>query len=364
MAGETKKIIEALWDCPYCGAKGIGGLTKVCPSCGHPQDAGTKFYMGDKKAYVEGDKAANYGKGADWTCAYCGALNRYDAAECSGCGAAREESQSDYFQNQKENARKAQEEAAREQQFTAPQPTPAPQKKKVKSKKKLLIALGAAALLLVLLIALLIPKAATAEVSGKAWQRSISIEQYTTVTETDWSIPEGGRIREQHEEIHHYNQVLDHYETVAVEKSRQVQDGYDTETDYEDNGDGTFTETTREVPRYKTEYYTEYEEEPVYLSVPVYATQYTYEIERWLPGRTADSEGNDDAPYWQDFTLLDNEREGTRSEQYTVTLTGKKGKTYSVNLTESLWNSLMTGKSVKIKATGSKVTEIDGTKIG
>ena len=53
----AKKIIEGLWDCPYCGQKGIGGLTKSCPNCAHPQDAGTKFYLGEKKEYLEEDKA-------------------------------------------------------------------------------------------------------------------------------------------------------------------------------------------------------------------------------------------------------------------------------------------------------------------
>ena len=355
-----KRIVEALWDCPYCGAKGIGGLTKTCPSCGHPQDAGTKFYMGEKKNYVDEKKAENYGKGADWTCAYCGALNRYDAKECSGCGAAREESQSDYFQNQEANEQKAQETAREEAQFIAPTP---PVKKK-RNWKKLLIGLGAAALVLILLIALLVPKTDTATISSKDWERSISIEEYQTVTESDWSVPEGGRLMEQHEEVYGYDHVLDHYETVEVQKSRRVEDGYDTETDYQDNGDGTFTEVTRQVPRYKTEYYTEYEQQPVYIPVPIYMTKYTYEIERWVPTRTADSSGHNDEPYWEDSRITRAEREGSRSDAYAVTLTGKKGRTYQVRVSEEIWNDLQLDKPVKIKTSGSRVTEINGLRVG
>ena len=39
------KIIEGLWDCPFCGNKRIRAGQKTCPDCGHPQDENTKFYM-------------------------------------------------------------------------------------------------------------------------------------------------------------------------------------------------------------------------------------------------------------------------------------------------------------------------------
>ena len=42
------KIIEGLWDCPFCGNKRIRAGQKTCPDCGHPQDENTKFYMPDE----------------------------------------------------------------------------------------------------------------------------------------------------------------------------------------------------------------------------------------------------------------------------------------------------------------------------
>ena len=101
----AKKIVEGLWDCPYCGQKGIGGLVKSCPNCAHPQDADTKFYLGEKKAYLDEEKAKDYGKGADWTCSFCGSLNRYGNANCVNCGAQREDSSGDYFENRKKRKR-------------------------------------------------------------------------------------------------------------------------------------------------------------------------------------------------------------------------------------------------------------------
>ena len=54
------KIIEGLWDCPFCGNKRIRAGQKTCPDCGHPQDENTKFYMPDeiKSAVIRTGSAA------------------------------------------------------------------------------------------------------------------------------------------------------------------------------------------------------------------------------------------------------------------------------------------------------------------
>ncbi len=90
--------VEGYWDCTYCGAQGIGGLTKTCPKCGHPQAKGLKFYV--KKGpqnYLEPEVAKNYGKGADWVCAFCGSYNRYNDVVCRNCGAEKADSEENYF---------------------------------------------------------------------------------------------------------------------------------------------------------------------------------------------------------------------------------------------------------------------------
>ena len=53
------KIIEGLWDCPFCGNKRIRAGQKTCPDCGHPQDENTKFYMPDEIKYVSEEEAEN-----------------------------------------------------------------------------------------------------------------------------------------------------------------------------------------------------------------------------------------------------------------------------------------------------------------
>ena len=153
---------------------------------------------------------------------------------CVGCGADREESSGDYF----ENVKKQEEKAAKKQEEKKPQP-----QQTGGMKKFLPFIIGLAVLISIIAFACR-PKNYAATVTEKAWDRVINTEVYKTVSESDWEVPEGGRVTDEKEEIHHYDQVLDHYETVEVEKSRQVQDGYDTHTEYKDNGDGTFTENT------------------------------------------------------------------------------------------------------------------------
>lgn len=349
------KIVVGYWDCPYCKNTGISGLEKRCPACGHSQDADTKFYLKEQKEYVDEEKAANYGKGADWTCSYCGSLNRYDAKVCVGCGADREESSGDYFENVQKQEEKAAKKKAEQQPVQNQQSGPG-------LKRLLPLLIGLAVLISIIAFACR-PKNYDASVTAKAWARTINVETYKTVSESDWEVPDGGRVTDEKNEIHHYDHVLDRYETVQVQKSRQVQDGYDTHTEYKDNGDGTFTENTVQTPRYRTEYYTENEERPVYVDVPRYQTKYYYDIERWVPDRKLETSGGDNEPYWDDTKLADNEREAGREAEYSADFTTTKDKTYSAELDEGLWNSLKTGDKVSLVVKNGKVVTVNGTQI-
>ncbi len=349
------KILEGLWDCPYCGEKGIGGLTKTCPNCAHPQDADTKFYLGSEKKVLSEEKAKNYGKGADWTCSFCGSLNRYDRDTCVNCGAGRADSSGSYFDNLKKKEAAAQ---------PAP-PPPAPKRKK-----------GRILIPLLLIIAVLlglrafIPRSRDAVLTDKSWERTIELEQYATVEEEDWSVPSGGTLLDSRSAVHHYDRILDHYEEETYQVSEQVLDGYDTYTDYVDNGDGTFSEVSYEEPRYRTEYRTETRSVPIYVQEPVYQTLYRYTIDKWIPLRTETARGSYDGskgsspvePYWPELRLGENERENGRRETYVLTFTDSKGKkTYSARVSRDIWDMYSPGDSAKITADmGRNVMEIDG----
>ncbi len=372
------KIVEALWDCPYCGAKGIGGLTKQCPACNHPQDEGTTFYLGEKKKYVEAEKAKDYGKGEDWTCGFCGSMNRYNAEECTNCGAPRDMKKGTYSDNRtrettdgktpkkkelslEEQQKKSYEELSEDKQTSAKFMGVTPKTPKKGGKRKILI--GALLAILAIIIFAMIPRKADTILDSKAWNRAIEVEEYKTVQESDWYVPDGGRVYKTAREIHHYDNVLDHYETVEVQKSRQVQDGYDTSVSYTNNGDGTYTENKTQTPRYRTEYYYEKEQQPVYVSVPRYQTKYYYDIDKWVPGRTVETSGTDDEPYWGELNLAQNEREGNHSEEYRMTFKNKKDKTYSCSTTEEIWSKYKVGDGAELTTVAGNVKKIDGVSI-
>ncbi len=360
----AKKIIEGLWDCPYCGQKGIGGLTKSCPNCAHPQDADTKFYLGEKKEAMDAEKAKDYGKGADWTCAFCGSLNRYSNTNCNNCGAQREDSSGDYFENRR-----------KEQAAQAPPPPPPKPKKK---RWPLLLAIIA---VIAVIFFVTRPKDKATVVADKTWQRAVEVETLTAVREQSWSTPpQDARNVSSRQAIRDYERVLDHYEDEAYEVPYEVLDGYDTEIEYEDNGDGTFTEVEHEVPVYRTEYRTEYRSVPVYRQEPIYGTLYEYDVDKWVVSRTERSGGScyeprselvragdwsvEEAPFWPDTRLAGStEREGGHSERYVLYFTDAKGKSYSAEVTEELWNKYSRDQGVELEIQGSRVLSIDGVRV-
>ena len=341
--------VEGLWDCPYCGQKGIGGLTKHCPGCGHPQDNNTKFYLATEKKHLTKEQAENYGKGEDWDCPFCGSMNRYDATTCKNCGAPRDQAESTYFTRKQEEP------------GTQPVAPTAPVSKG--PNKKVLIAVGAALLALIaILLVIFLPRKSKSTVTAAQWQRVIYVDQLTNVQESDWTVPSGATVYDEQIEVSGYVQVLDHYEDVEVQRSREVIVGYDeVEPDYKDNGDGTFTEIENTpAPIYDTEYYTETEQQPVYRTDPVLATKYYYTIDRWIYERSVETSGNDTTPVWGEVSLASDEMESGREGVYVLTFSTEKGKTVSVQVPESLFTSYQIGDTASLTTSGGTVTAIDG----
>lgn len=334
-------IIMGYWDCQYCGAKGNRGDKRECRSCGHPRDESVQFYLKDK-VELSAEEASKVNRNADWYCSFCNTLNSDNDSICKSCGASREDSEKNYFDLRRDAKQKEQEQKAREEALTRPAPT-----KQTKKFSWWPLALIAAVILGIYLWANH-TKVETASINDLSWERTISIEENLLKHESDWSVPKGAEVTSSREEIKEYKQVLDHYETVAVEKSRQVLDGYDTHYEQKDLGNGYFENVAVETPRYKTEYYTEYEERPVYRQDPVYATKYYYDIWRWEATRDVKTSNHDQNPYWGDTNLSANEREGSKKESYYVELKIKKKKvTYSVSFTD--WQQLNQKDSYKIE---------------
>ncbi len=369
------KLVMGYWDCPVCGTKGITGDKMSCPSCGRAR-GDVQFYMkngpgegGSLEAserkdieYLDENKTAEMRREADWYCSFCNSLNKDNAAFCTTCGASRENSESNYFDQLKKKKEAEQAEAAA-QARNQPQP------KKGGSKKMLLLLIAVVVAIVGLVMYFNGNKTqGDLEVTALSWERSIPVEQYLKYSESAWSLPEGATLTDQKSEIHHYDQVLDHYEDVEVQRSRRVLDHYETYYTYEDKGNGSFEEVSHERPVYETEYYTETVSQPVYVPVPRYQTRYYYDIWRWTHVRDADASGDSHEAFWPDPGLGEDEREGSpRYEQYGFTVRDKKDKLSSWSLSEEEWRKINPGDRLSItsKRTGADawITDQDGNRV-
>lgn len=365
------RIIEGVWDCTYCGANKVRGSLRECPQCGHPRDEDVTFYIDNPKNYVLDEAAIERArKGPDWVCPSCDCLNPADNTICEGCGTPRDADTKNYFENQQEKRAEYKQEQtewkAFHSEYRPPEEspkTPSEPPKQAKRKKinwAPILKIGLATILIIAVIAgmvaLFTPKTVTGTIEGMSWSRSVEIEEYKTVRESDWSIPPGGREVSRSEELHHYDQVLSHYETKTRTYTEQVLDHYEEYVSgYRDLGNGHFEEITSQRPVYRTETKTETYQEPVYKQVPVYQTKYTYNIEKWVHKSYEKTSGNDKTPYWSDYECQTKERVGTKSETYTVSVKDSDGKAKDYTLSFEQWNSLNLGQEVKLKAyiTGS-----------
>lgn len=362
------KIIEGVWDCRYCGAKKVRGGLRECPQCGHPRDEGVTFYIDNPQNYVYDEaKAAKARRGPDWACPACNCFNSADDQICIGCGTPRDSDAKDYFQTQEVLHAAEQRTYQREErawqayhpEYTPPVKEPEATYMSLKQKKaipwrKILVPTLSALLILALIVGLvscIVPHEVSGTVMEMEWSRSIEIEEYKTVRESGWSIPSGGRKVSQSEEIHHYDQVLDHYETKTRTHTEQVLDHYEEYVSgYRDLGNGHFEEITSQRPVYRTETRIETYQEPVYKQVPVYRTKYVYDIDKWVHKSYEKTSGTNKAPYWSEYKCQDKEREGTRSETYSITVQNTKGKSNEYTLSFAQWNTLTVGQTVHMKA--------------
>lgn len=326
-----EKIVKAYWNCKYCQTKDIDGLIDTCPNCGKQKSSDVTYHIkkGNVEYVTEEELSAHHiskeecdGNHKDWICNYCDQLNNWSDDICRACGAPKSEATHEYGH---EKIKKPETDtdinvATGTDKKTVTENT---EETNVKHKKQPPIAIAGIILSVLLILGLAIyaffPLTKTITVSGFSWNRTITVEEERTVKEDGWSVPSRGRVYDEKTEFRNYVQVIDHYETVTETKSRQIVDHYETTYSYRDNGNGTMTEVPQQKPVYRTEYYTESHQEPVYRQQAVYDTKYYYEIERWFDMENYESSGTDHSPYWNtDYTLESNERDTKRNEQYFV----------------------------------------------
>lgn len=316
---------QMLWDCGFCGAEKLLGLThRHCPSCGAPQDPARRYFPSEAdKVAVEDHRFT----GADKVCANCQTPNGAAATHCGNCGSPLDEAKAAATHAAREASAGAgksleaqQKEAKRAAMMAANQP-PAPPKKKGRG-CLILGCLGALAVLLVILVSTLWTRESTFEVTGHTWSRVVTVERFGPDQASGWcdSMPGGA------------------YDVSRTEKERstnKVPDGEECVTKQVDNGDGTF----REVEECKTKYRSE----------PVYDDWCTYSVDRWNKVREEKASGKGLSPEWPAVRLgqtgqcVGCEREGAREGTYTVRLKDPQGEQQNCDLPEDRWRAMAEG---------------------
>jgi hypothetical protein len=319
MTQPDEAVYEMMWDCRYCGQKKLLGLShRHCPNCGAPQDPDKRYFPPENEKIAVKDHPF---VGADLSCHSCNQLMSRAVKCCPHCGAPVG----------------AGTDVRRVADVVVPDPNappgfqagvaaaPAP----TKSSSTIFIVLGLLGALVVvgILVAVLWKKDGAYVVAGRSWERDIAIERYDTARQSAWcdSPPTGGK------------EVARHKEQRGTDK---VQDGQTCQTRKKDQGNGTYKEVKECTPKYKDQ--------------PVMADKCDYDVTQWKTSRTASEHGADDAPRWPQTALVHTgtclgcEREGTRTEKYTVDFVDAKGgKTGSCDLPEAKWSSFTKGGRYK-----------------
>jgi hypothetical protein len=379
-------IREGRWNCPVCGSVQLG-RNKVCTQCGRPRGDDVEFYLPeDEPEVTDAARLTEAEAGPDWHCEHCGADNRGDQPHCHQCGAPRgesvarperfyavgEEPRSDEDADQVVAAERAAENAraiaAAGAGISGVRESGHYQSPAARSLRRAAPVLGcaaAAAFFFFLIWFFTHTKPVTLTVAGIAWERTIQVERYKTLTQSDWDMPPDGRLRSSERRLHHHDQVLDHYESRTRMVSERVQTGTRTvryKSGTRSKGNGYFEDvySTRTEPVYTNRSRPETYREPIYRQVPVYRTWHTFDVDRWVTERTERAAGETQEVRWPEVQLGPKLREGGRLEKYRITLTGPKGKQWTKELPYERWSRLKVGDHLTARMTVmGEITEIE-----
>jgi hypothetical protein len=320
---------EMMWDCKFCGHKKLLGLThRFCAGCGAPQDPAARYFPPDNEKVAVLDHPC---VGADLTCPACKQPMGRAAKCCTNCGSPIDKGV----------------EVSRRDDVVVPDggvvarpfpgagpPEAGPRAGAPTSKPfpTLLAVLGGLAVVAIvgLLVALFWKREGVFVVTGHAWERTINVERYDAGQKTAWcdERPAGGRELSRRKE---------------QRGTTQVKDGETCQTRKKDNGNGTYKEVRECQPKFRSE--------------PVLSDRCNFEVTEWRSLRTLAERGAslEDHPRWPAVTLarpgscLGCEREGARSEKYTVKFTDTKAKAAdpSCDLPEARWVTFPKGSRWK-----------------
>lgn len=318
MTRKSLGFVPLVWNCAFCSTQNPGPI-KSCTGCGAPQPDNVKFLLVDEDRFnfIKDEALLRMAKaGPDIHCPFCGTRNPSTADLCSKCGG-------EISMGGKARQSGQRVKTVAEANKRPPASTPEPKKKRGPLFTIFAI-LGLLAIIAgcITLIALMVrTDDVSATVAGVQWQRSIMIEEYMTVTASDWwdEIPEDAEIQSC---SYQYRYDSEDPQPVATQVCGEVF--------YEETGTGA----------------AEAVQECIY---EVYDDYCSYTANAWVEVNTLTETGNNMVPRWPTANLTTYQREGERAEDYTITFSGD-GETYNYKTTDvDLFLAASPGSRWKLK---------------
>ena len=315
MTQKDQATYQMLWDCEFCGTAGLLGLDhRHCPSCGSAQDENRRYFPTDENKVAVQDHVYH---GADKDCPACSTPNAAIAKHCVNCGSPMDE--------------------AAQVKLRVEEPEPKEQNRKRRRKRKaddgagkksgfgLIAAIGCFGLIAIILVLVVVlwKKPVAIEVAGHTWERAVQVERFGPKKEKAWcdQMPRDAYSVTRREEVRSHD---------------EVPDGQTCTTKRRDNGDGSYTEYQDCKPKTKR--------------VPVHDYKCSFTVDRWQPSRRPTTSGGlAEARTWPEVKLgktgkcVGCEREGRRSETYTVRYKNAAGDFFTCDWPEAKWASTALG---------------------
>jgi hypothetical protein len=324
------KTYEMLWDCQFCGtSKNLGLTHRFCPNCGSPQNPDSRYYPSEEDMVeVQDHKFV----GVDVTCPSCNQLNGAASEFCGQCGSpltAGARAKTLDIQRAgvggtfgSSGAR----DVVKEKHESEMRRVGIIQDEKSKGGMNWGL-FGIIGVVLVAIIGAIVAftwkTETTLVVTDHEWERSITIEEYSRFSESNWSDsrPAG-------------DDVTMGTCSRRERTTRQVADGETCRSVRRDQGDGTFRNEQECTTNYRSE--------------PVYGDWCSWSGYRWEFSEELKEEGDlSDEPEWPRTNLncegdrrVGCERESGREEHYWLLFSGTEDETdYRCDMTQAVWEA-------------------------
>ncbi|HEX2687531.1 MAG TPA: zinc ribbon domain-containing protein [Kofleriaceae bacterium] len=306
---ESQGFYEMLWDCEFCGARGLLGKTqRYCASCGAPQNPDKRYFP------QEGEQQRIDGhlyEGADRTCPSCQSPQSAKAKNCTHCGSPLEG-------------------AAEVRGVTSPEAPEAPATPRRRRRRIWPFVIAVIAIFGAgVWWRCIRSQEAQVVIGAHTWQCVIAIEEFNDRQEEAWrnEVPIEASFPVCHE---------------RQRGTRQVEDGEDCHTERRDKKDGTFEQVKKCKPRYRSE--------------PVMDSWCRFTARRWKAVDEAKTSGRGLTPACPTNlppadvpATLGARRQGKRGEMRSLDF-GDRG-TCAVN--ESVWRKYSDGQKIKVEVRSS-----------